>query len=111
MDGLEAVFVSNEGAVNGFLAATADGSELGEGGRYAGLIVAGFDAGATQKNAVRNGWFVGSVTQDPFQIGYQAVSLAVNAARGEAVEDVDTGAQWYTAENMDDEAISILLYD
>ncbi|MGI6239555.1 MAG: substrate-binding domain-containing protein, partial [Christensenellales bacterium] len=111
MDGLEAVFISNEGAVNGFLAATADGSELGEGGRYDGLIVAGFDAGATQKNAVRNGWFVGSVTQDPFQIGYQAVSLAVNAARGEPVEDVDTGAQWYTALNMDDEAIAILLYD
>jgi len=111
MDGLEAVFISNEGAVNGFLSATADGSELAEGGRYEGLIVAGFDAGATQKNAVRNGWFVGSVTQDPYQIGYKAVELAVKAANGEAVEDVDTGAQWYTAENMDDEMIAMLLYD
>lgn len=111
MDGLKAVFVSNEGAVNGFLSATADGSELAAGGRYDGLIVAGFDAGATQKNAVRNGWFVGSVTQDPYQIGFKAVELAVMAANGEEVADVDTGAQWYTAENMDDEMIAMLLYD
>ncbi|MBQ9950588.1 MAG: substrate-binding domain-containing protein [Clostridia bacterium] len=111
MDNLKAVFLSNEGAVTGFLAATADGSELGEGGRYADLMVAGFDAGATQKNAVRNGWFIGSVTQDPYMIGFYAVELAVKAANGEAVADVDTGAQWYNAENIDDEMISMLVYD
>lgn len=111
MDHLKAVFLSNEGAVTGFLAATADGSELAEGGRYGDLIVAGFDAGATQKNAVRNGWFIGSVTQDPYMIGYYAVELAVKAANGEEVSDVDTGAQWYTAENIDDEMISMLVYD
>ena len=111
MDGLKAVFLSNEGAVTGFLAATADGSDLAEGGRYDGLMVAGFDAGATQKNAVRNGWFIGSVTQDPYMIGYYAVELAVKAANGEEVSDVDTGAQWYTAENIDDEMISMLVYD
>lgn len=111
MDGLKAVFLSNEGAVTGFLAATADGSDLAEGGRYDGLMVAGFDAGATQKNAVRNGWFIGSVTQDPYMIGYYAVELAVKAANGEEVSDVDAGAQWYTAENIDDEMISMLVYD
>ena len=111
MDGLKAVFLSNEGAVTGFLAATADGSDLAEGGRYDGLMVSGFDAGATQKNAVRNGWFIGSVTQDPYMIGYYAVELAVKAANGEEVSDVDTSAQWYTAENIDDEMISMLVYD
>ena len=111
MDGLKAVFLSNEGAVTGFLAATADGSELAEGGRYDGLMVAGFDAGAAQKNAVRNGWFIGSVTQDPYMIGYYAVELAVKAANGEEVADTDTGAQWYNAENIDDEMISMLVYD
>ena len=111
MDNLKAVFLSNEGAVNGFLAATADGSELGEGEKYGDLIVAGFDAGSTQKNAVRKGWFVGSVTQDPFQIGYKAVELAFKAYKGEAVSDVDTGAQWYTAENIDDPDIALLVYD
>ena len=106
-----AIFCSNEGAVTGFLAATADGADLGEGGRYNGLIVAGFDAGAAQKNAVRQGWFIGSVTQDPVQIGYQAVALAVAAANGEEVSDVDTGAQWYDATNIDTPEMSVLVYD
>jgi len=111
MDGLKAVFLSNEGAVTGFLAATADGSDLADGARYGDLMVAGFDAGATQKNAVRQGWFIGSVTQDPYMIGYYAVELAVKAANGEEITDVDTGAQWYNAENIDDEMISMLVYD
>lgn len=111
MDNLAAVFCSNEGAVTGFLAATSDGSDLAEGGRYAGVLVAGFDAGAAQKNAVRNGWLVGSITQDPYMIGYKAVELAVKAAKGEEVSDVDTGAKWYTAANIDDPDIAQLVYD
>ena len=106
-----AIFCSNEGAVTGFLAAVSDGEDLAEGGKYENLVVAGFDAGAAQKNAVRQGWFYGSVTQDPYQIGYQAVSLAVKAANGEEVSDVDTGAQWYDASNIDDEMIALLVYD
>lgn len=111
IDGLAAVFCSNEGAVTGFLAATADGSDLAEGGKFADLVVAGFDAGSAQKNAVRQGWFYGSVTQDPYQIGYNAVEMAYKAAKGEAVSDVDTGAQWYDASNIDDEMIALLVYD
>lgn len=111
MEGITAIFCSNEGAVTGFLAATSDGSDLGEGGKYEGLVVAGFDAGSAQKNAVRNGWFIGSVTQDPVQIGYQAVALAVAAANGEEVADVDTGAKWYDATNIDDPDMATLVYD
>lgn len=111
MNNLAALFLSNEGTVNGLLAATADGSELGEGGRFSDLIVAGFDAGTPQKNAIRNGWFVGSITQDPYRIGYLAVELAVKASKGEPVEDVDTGAKWYTMENIDDPDIALLVYD
>ena len=97
--------------MNGMLAASSSGADLAEGGAYSDLIVAGFDAGSPQKNAVRNGWFVGSVTQDPYRIGYLAVELAVKAANGEEVADVDTGAQWYTAENIDDPEIALLVYD
>ena len=109
--GIAAIFCSNEGAVVGLLAATADGEDLADGGKYADLVVAGFDAGSAQKNAIRNGWFYGSVTQDPYQIGYKAVELAVKAANGEAVADVDTGAQWYNAENIDNPDIALLVYD
>jgi ribose transport system substrate-binding protein len=105
------IFCSNEGAVGGLLNATTDGSDLAEGGRYDGLIVVGFDAGIAQKNAVRQGWFIGSVTQDPFQIGYQAVNLAVRAVQGEAVSDVDTGAKWYDMANIDYPDIAALVYD
>ena len=101
--GIKAIFCS--------LAAVSDGMDLADGGKYADLIVAGFDAGAAQKNAVREGWFYGSVTQDPYQIGYQAVSMAYKAAMGEEVSDVDTGAQWYDANNIDDEMIALLVYD
>jgi ribose transport system substrate-binding protein len=110
-ENLKAVFLSNEGTVNGFLAATNQGTDLADGARFADLVVAGFDAGTPQKNAVRQGWFVGSVTQDPYRIGYLAVELAYKASIGEAVEDVDTGAQWYTKENIDEPNIALLVYD
>ena len=40
-----------------------------------------------------------------------ALVIAALAAKGESVSDVDTGAQWYNAENIDDEMISLLVYD
>jgi ribose transport system substrate-binding protein len=98
-------------SMTGLLAATNDGSDFAPNGRYNYVKVSGFDAGAAQKNAVRNGWFFGAVSQDPYQIGYQCVVLAVKAAKGEAVSDIDTGAKWYTAANMDDLDIAPLLYD
>ena len=109
--GISAIFCSNEGTVSGLLAATSSGADLADGAAYGDLLVAGFDAGAPQKNAVRNGWFIGSVTQDPYRIGYLSIELAVKAAKGEEVEDVDTGAQWYTAENIDDPDMAMLVYD
>jgi len=99
------VFMSNEGAVSGLLAA------LNAGASNPGALLIGFDAGEAQKSAVRTGLFFGSITQDPVQIGYQAVVLAVKAARGESVSDVDTGAKWYDASNMDQADIAVLLYD
>lgn len=111
-ENLIGVFCSNEGSVTGFLNATNDGADLDKtNGKYKDLTVAGFDAGKTQKAAVKNGWFLGSVTQDPYQIGYQAVKLAVDAAGGKTVADVDTGAKWYNAANIDDPDIQKLVYD
>lgn len=111
--GLAGIFCSNEGAVAGLLAATTDGQDLDRtNGKYKDVAVIGFDAGASQKNAVKNGWFNGSITQDPYMIGFLAVELAVKAMNGEAVEEiVDTGFQYYTAANMDDAKIAPLLYD
>jgi len=90
-------------------AATNDGAALAT--TYKGLVVVGYDAGAAQKNAVRKKLFLGSITQDPYQIGYKAVELAYKAAKGEAVADLDTGAKFYDSTNMDQKDIAILLYD
>lgn len=108
-----AVFCTNSGSVDGMLSATADGSDLDRAnGRYKDLIVVGFDSGATLLNAVRNQWFHGAVTQDPYMIGYYAVELAVKSIKGEKVaEIVDTGCQYYTYQNMDDPSIAPLLYE
>lgn len=108
-DNIVGIFCSNEATVKGLLAATDDGSALG--GEYSDLVIVGYDAGESQKNAVREGYFLGSITQDPRQIGYKAVELAYKAYQGESVSDVDTGAKFYDASNMDDDDIAPLLYD
>ena len=107
------VFCTNSGSVDGMLAATADGSDLDRtNGRYKDMVVVGFDSGATLLNAVRNQWFHGAVTQDPYMIGFYAIELAVKTLNGETVDEiVDTGCQYYTSENMDDPAIAALLYE
>ncbi|MDL2206019.1 ABC transporter substrate-binding protein [Eubacteriales bacterium OttesenSCG-928-N13] len=107
------IFCSNEATVAGILAATTDGQDLDRtNGKFKDIIVVGFDAGVNQKTAVREGWFYGSVTQDPYMIGFYAVELAYKAMNDEPVDVlVDTGCQFYTAENMDDEMIAPLLYD
>jgi len=108
-DNIRGIFCSNEATVKGLLAATNDGVDLAS--KYKGLVVLGFDSGEGQKNAVRNGYFYGSVTQDPYSIGYKAVELAYKAYKGESVSDVDTGAKFYDKDNMDNADIKGLLYD
>ena len=108
-DNIVGIFMSNQGTVGGILAATNDGAELAT--TYDGIVAIGFDAGEAQKTAVREGYFLGSITQDPYMIGYLAVELAYRAYQGETVSDVDTGAKFYDASNMDQEDIAILLYD
>ena len=80
-------------------------------GRYKNSIVAGFDGGEAQREAVAKGFLLGSVAQDPYQMGYQSVALALKAAQDQPVADIDTGSWWYDAENIDSEDISVLIYD
>jgi len=113
MDNLIGIFATNTASVYGILAATTDGTDLDkENGKYKDITVVGFDAGAALKAAVKSGYFVGAITQDPYMIGYLAVELAVKALAGETLDEfIDTGAKYYDASNMDDPDIAILLYD
>jgi ribose transport system substrate-binding protein len=107
------VFCTNSGSVDGMLAATADGSDLDRAkGKYKDLFVIGFDSGATLLNAIKNSWFTGAITQDPYMIGYDAIELAVKTLNGEKVEAlVDTGCKFYNKDNMNDPDIAALLYE
>jgi len=113
MDNLIGIFATNTASVYGILAATTDGTDLDkENGKYKDITVVGFDAGAALKAAVKSGYFVGAITQDPYMIGYLAVELAVKALAGETLDEfIDTGCKFYDASNMDEPDIAILLYD
>lgn len=105
---LIAIFGSNEFAAKSIINAdNAVGNKLGKDK----IIGVGFDSGAIQIDAIKKQQLFGSVTQDPISIGYKAVELAVKAAKGEKVEDVDTGAVWYNSENVETEDVKNLLYE
>ncbi len=104
---LIAIYGSNEFAANAIITANEGLEKIGADK----VIAVGFDAGSKQLQAIRDGLFAGSVTQDPVQIGYKAVELAVKASKGEAVSDVDTGALWYNKDNMEDPSIAPCLYE
>lgn len=107
-----ALFAGNQGAVDGIVSATADGTDLNKtNGKYKDLMVVGFDSGKAQKQAIKSGAFFGSVTQDPYAMGYDAIKLAVEAINGKTVKDIDTGGKWYNSKNVDSTEIAKLLYD
>lgn len=115
MDNVAAIYGSNESAAGGILAASNDGNDFNkETGKFKDILAIGFDAGKVQRTAVENGWFYGSITQDPYSIGYKAVELAVKAAKGEIQatnEIVDTGAKWYDSTNVNEPGITELVYE
>lgn len=101
------IYGSNQHSAEALVTADENLNKLGPDG----VIGVGFDAGTVVKAAVADKTLVGAVTQDPLNIGYMTVKLAVAAANGETVENVDTGCQWYTSENMNDDNIAPNLYD
>ncbi len=104
-----ALYGSNQHSAEAMVTANENLQKLGTGEGQ--VIGAGFDSGAVIKAAVADGTFLGAVTQAPVAMGEALVELLVAAANGEEVADVDTGCQWYTAENMDDPEIAQNLYD
>ena len=104
-----ALYGSNQHSAEAMVTANENLQKLGTG--EGKVIGAGFDSGAVIKAAVADGVFIGAVTQAPVAMGEKLVELCVAAANGETVADVDTGCQWYTAENMNDAEIAQNLYD
>ena len=106
-----AIFGSNQVSAEGVLAANSNLNVLGSDAANGDVIGVGFDAGSIIKAAVKDGTFVGAVTQSPLMMGYYAIYALTAAANGQELEDVPTEGYWYDATNMDDESIAPNLYD
>lgn len=107
-DDLKAVFTPNQGGVDGIIAVADSREKDWLKNTYK---VSGFDAGAAQKAQIETQNFFGSITQDPYTMGYETVMACIKAAEGGSVADLPLDGRWYTSENMDDSDIAILLYD
>ena len=106
-----AVFCSNQVSAEGVLAANANLNVLGSDPANGDVVGVGFDAGSIIKAAVKDGTFIGAVTQSPLMMGYYAIYALTAAANGQELEDVPTDGYWYDATNMEDEDIAPNLYD
>lgn len=106
-----AIYGSNEHSANAIITANENLNKCGTG--EGKIVAAGFDSGAAQIQAVKDGVLLGSITQAPVAMGETLVQLLYDAATGNtsAVVDTDTGCQWYTAENCEDAEISQNLYE
>ena len=106
-----AIFGSNQVSAEGVLAANANLNVLGSDPANGDVVGVGFDAGSIIKAAVKDGTFIGAVTQSPLMMGYYAIYALTAAANGQELEDVPTDGYWYDSTNMDSEEIAPNLYD
>jgi len=107
--GAQAIFMCNEGVVKQVYDATAAAE-----GKYDEIKFCGFDAGSKQIEwikATSGPVLVGSVAQDSFNIGYNAVLQCIAAVEGGTAENVDIAGAWYNAENIDDMIAKNLVYE
>ena len=76
------------------------------------IALVGFDSGKEQLEALDSGEIDGLIVQNPFGMGYATVVAAARTILeigNEAV--VNTGYTWVDKENMEDEAVQLMLYE
>ena len=99
--GAQSIFMTNEGVVNEVFPEVSDNADT-----YKSILFCGFDAGTNQYNWMKDAGatyalLVGSVAQDSYTIGYEAVKLAITKLEGGAVADVGIGGAGYKKDNID----------
>ncbi|MDF2613157.1 MAG: sugar transporter, periplasmic ligand binding protein [Clostridia bacterium] len=103
---LKGIFGGNQGSAEGIVKAIRELNKEGE------ITAIGFDSGKIIVDAVREGILAGAVSQNPQEIGYQAVETAFKAYQGEVLPAfIDTGYVWYDKTNIDNPEIKELLYE
>ena len=100
------IYGSNSHSAEALVTADSNIGKLGD-----TVVGVGFDSGIAIMDAIRAGKLAGAITQAPVAMGEAVIELLHAVASGETVSDVDTGCQWYTAENIDDPEIAQNLYE
>ena len=108
--GAKAIFMCNEGVVKQVSDAIAAADD-----KYNAIKFCGYDAGTKQINWMKSASgakLIGSVAQDSFNIGYNAVEQCIFAIEGKAgTENVSVAGAWYNAENIDEMIRKNLVYE
>ena len=108
--GAQSIFMTNEGVVNEVFPEISDNKDT-----YKDILFCGFDAGTNQYNWMKDGGanyalLVGSVAQDSYNIGYNAVELAIKKLAGESIADVGIAGVWYHKDNIDEQKDKNIFY-
>lgn len=107
---VNAIFMSNEGVVKQVSDALAANK-----GKYDHIKFCGFDAGTKQIEWMKSetgAVLVGSVAQDSYKIGFEAVEQCVFAIEEKTVaRNVPVAGKWYSKENIDKLIKEKLVYE
>jgi ribose transport system substrate-binding protein len=99
-------FGGNEGSAIGVLNAVNELDKAGE------IHVIGYDSGAQQIAAIKDGSMAGAVQQNPVGIGAKCVEAAAMALQGMEVPPmIDTGFLWADAATIEDADVVAVLYE
>lgn len=101
---LDAIFAANEPGVVGAAQAVKQAGKAGK------ITIVGWDAAPDEVKGVRSGEISALVVQNPFRMGYDAVTGIVGKIRsGTQPQNEDTGVTFVTKENIDDPDVKALL--
>jgi ribose transport system substrate-binding protein len=101
---IKGIFCANEGAAVGVAKAIKSAGKAGK------VTVIGFDSSKDEISFIKNGVMNGTVVQNPYQIGYQGVELAVKVINKKPVEKrIDTGATYVDKNNINNPEIEKLV--
>ena len=108
--GAQSIFMTNEGVVNEVFPEISDNAAT-----YKDILFCGFDAGTNQYTWMKDAGatyalLVGSVAQDSYNIGFEAVKMAIAKLDGKEVSDVGIAGVWYNAENIDEQKDRNIFY-
>lgn len=70
------------------------------------------DCNAAEKKAIEEGKQYGALCQNPYTMGYVAITSALHAAAGEKIDQrIDTGYIWVDAANIDAPEVAAYMID